>query len=737
LACTGNVIEYHQPSPEPDIDSAGGAQPPEASSTVDFAREIRPILIEHCVRCHGGVRELGKLNLQTRAGAAHVLGSGDANRSALFQRVISTDPALRMPLGAAPLSSGEIEKLRVWLSEGAPWPTHWAFNPITSPDAGAIVVSDEAWIRTPIDRFILAKLDRASVHPSARADPVTLARRLFLDLVGLPPTPEDVARFVEDSAPGADGRLVDRLLASPAFGERWARHWLDRARYSDSDGYYMDAPRPNAWRYRDWVVDAINRDLPFDAFTLQQIAGDLLPDATPLTALATAFHRQTLANFEAGIDVEEDRVKRTVDRTATVANVWLGLTLQCAQCHGHPYERISQREFYGLYAFFDDADEKPVSVPKGPHDAETVSVDTLVQAATPRRTYLLSRGDFMQPDKQAGELAPATPSALPPLPKDANRLDLARWLVDAKNPLTARVAVNTIWYHLFGRGIVETLSDFGAHGALPSHPELLDHLATELVRNGWSRKRAIKTIVLSATYQQASAARPSAADPDNRLFHRQNRLRVEAEIVHDLHLALSGLLDRRLGGPSVFPALDPELQKLTQHEFSDFVWVDSTGRDRYRRGLYTFHKRSLAHPNLKVFGWPTADVSQNGRAHSTTPLQALTTLHNRVFVEAAQAFARRARREMPAGDHERLVWMFRQALARPPSEAELAELAALHAANAGYYASHPEDAALAVGAAAETEPAGAPLAPGDLANAAAWVATARVILNLEEFITRE
>jgi hypothetical protein len=706
---------------------------PGDETPVDFFREIQPILGDYCVRCHGGVRELGSLNLLRREDAARVLGHpGNPNSSRLWQRVTSDTHGARMPIGQQPLSTELLVRLRRWLYQGAPWPQQWSFAPILPLDPQSVPVSNEAWVATPVDRFILRRLDEAGIAPSPQASKETLIRRVSLDVTGLPPTPAEVDAFLADASANAYELVVDRLLASPAFGERWARHWLDQARYADSDGYEKDNGRPTAWRYRDWVVDSINRDQPFDEFTTEQLAGDLVPGANAMQGLATGFSRNTLRNLEDGVDVEEDRTKRIVDRAATVGTAWLGLTLGCSQCHSHPYDAISQKEFYRLYSFFDNADETTLDVPTSASNlaAGTTQVDVLRERTSERRkTYLLERGDFLSPDK-AEVLKGGTPRILPPLqPRggEPDRLDLARWLVRADNPLTPRVAVNTVWYHLFGYGLVTTLEDFGARASYPSHPQLLDWLAANFVSTGFSRKKLLKQLLLSATYRQASAFRADVPiDAENTLLYRQNRVRVEAEIVVDGVLAVSGLLSRKLGGPSVYPPMPPELIGLS---YDGIEWPTSSGEDAHRRGIYTWHQRTQLYPSLAGFDRPSATVSVTGRPRSSTPLQPLITLHDPVFVEAAQAFARRVQQEVPGALEAQLVHAYRLALARAPSAAEIAELGKLHSDAQTSFRAAPHEATAVVGA---FQPAGI-----DVGSAAAWVSVARVILNLDEFVTRE
>ncbi len=768
LACTGE-------EPGRGLSGAGGlaGQPPDGLGgtagavvpvdenplpaddvPVDFFIDIQPILGDYCVRCHGGVRELPlapkmPLNLQSRERAAHVLGqAGTAESSLLYLKVISEDAGLRMPFGAPALSAENINKLRRWIIQGAPWPEQWAFAPVTAPDPAQVPVSDEAWVHTPVDRFVLNRLDKAGIKPSPEADPTTLIRRVSLDLTGLPPTPAAVDAFVNDASPNAYETVVDGLLASPAFGERWGRHWLDLARYSDSDGYEKDLFRKNAWRWRDWVIDSFNSDQPFDDFTIDQIAGDLRPAATPLQVAGTGFHRQTLINREGGIDPEEDRTKRVIDRVATVAQTWLGLTMGCTQCHSHPYDNLKHEEFYQLAAFFNNADDSSnyediynpdttltVMVPaSGNGQGAPVATDVVTERAAQRRpTYLLLRGDFLRPD-MSKDLLGGTPALLPPLmPRAAqpDRLDLANWLVRADNPLTPRVAVNTIWYQLFGRGLVGSLDDFGARAQYPSHPELLDWLASDFRTNGWKRKRFIKQILMSATYRQSSVFRADVAmlDTENAWLSRQNRLRVSAEVVADINLAAAGLLSPKMGGPSAFPPLPDELRRLVNGSYGSFNWPETTGEDRYRRGVYTLHKRLALYPNLAVFDWPASAASTTGRLRTNTPLQSLATLHSTLFVEAGQALARRVQAENPGSLSEQLVWAMRLVVGRAPTDAELTVLQTLFADQKALYAADAAGAASVVGGFA---PVGVPAA-----DAAAWVMTASAILNLDEAINRE
>jgi hypothetical protein len=694
---------------------------------LEFARDIQPILQRSCTKCHGGVRREAGLSLLAPGGAGEsgkkLIVASNPDESELLRRVEAADPDERMPAEGPPLSAEEIAKLHQWIAAGAVWPTHWSYSPIKPPQPPEI--KDGHWCRTAIDHFVLARLQSAGVTPSIEATRYTFVRRISLDLLGLLPAVEEADAFAADQAPDAFERLVDRLLASPHFGERWGRHWLDQARYADSDGYEVDQPRPDAYRWRDWVIDAVNRDLPFDQFTIEQFAGDLLPNATPQQQLATAYHRQTLTNKEGGVDQEEYRFKAVQDRTSNTASVWLGMTLACAQCHDHPYDPITQREFYALSAIFNNADEAEIELPDATdHDSKPMKFRVLAGREVPRMTRLLKRGDFLQPgdEVQAGVLS----GLHPPSPRHADgptdRLDLARWLADPANPLTPRVIANQVWLKLFGLGLVRTPEDFGARGQAPTHPELLDWLAVELLTRG-TRKNLIRVIVSSATYRQASNQRPQLAnlDPENRLLARQNRIRVQAEIIRDLHLDAAGLLDRRIGGPSVYPPLDPEFVKITFR--SQLPWKTSTGGDCYRRGLYTFFKRSVPYPDLMLFDCPDATSAAHQRSVTNTPLQALATLNSKTSLDVARGLAQRmlAKRSMDGGDFLRST--LRICLIRPPTTSELARLDELHRAHQAWYTEHPDDAR--------------ELAGDSSSDFAALVATANVILNLDELITRE
>ena len=696
-----------------------------AGAGVEFAK-VKPILNEHCIQCHGGVKKKGGLSFisvegfvrEGKSGKAAVV-PGKPEESHLMHKITAEDPDERMP-PEAPLTLEQTAALREWIAGGASWPVHWSFAPVrrSLPLAAGFREGNA------VDGFVRRGLEASGLTPAEEADRRTLIRRLYLDLLGLLPDPDVVEGFQEDRRPDAWERLVARVLASPHFGERWGRHWLDQARYADSDGYEKDNPRDKAWTYRQWVIDEVNADLSFDQFSVQQIAGDLLPDSGPWQRLATGFHRQTLVNTEGGTDKEEDRTKRVIDRVRTTGMIWMGLTVECTQCHDHPYDPATQEEFYKFYAFFNNTDEADVEVTAA---GENVKAPVMRERDKDRRTtYLFHRGDFLQPSRELGPVEAGTHAALPAIKNARNRLDLARWLFDPGHPLTARVTVNTIWSHLFGAGLSTTLEDFGSRGDAPSHPELLDWLAHTFSHElRWSRKELIRLIVSSSTYRQSSRIRERGeqCDPDNRLLHRQNRFRVEAEIIRDLHLHASGLLVNRIGGPSVFPPLAKGIAK--QSYANSFKWTTSKGGDRYRRGVYTFFKRTAPDPNLIMFDCPDSNLSRSGRGLSNTPIQALTTLHNEVFVEAAGEMARRLQRggHLATGD-----WpgrLYELCLSRRPSAAETEVLRGLYRDSFAWYRDNPIDARFF----ARTDESEVQMA--------ALIATARIVMNLDEFVTRE
>ncbi|HYF35072.1 MAG TPA: PSD1 and planctomycete cytochrome C domain-containing protein [Prosthecobacter sp.] len=694
---------------------------------VDFNRDIRPILASKCYACHGpddDKREAG-LRMDQRAGATKDLGGyaalapGDPEASEVWKRIITDDQDDVMPPPSSPkkVTFEERELIRRWIAEGAEYQEHWSFLPVA--EAKPPRVRQAEWVRNDIDRFVLAELEKRKLRPSPEAERHVLIRRLSLDLTGLPPTPEEVAAFVTDQDPSAYQRLVDRLLNSPHFGERWGRHWLDLARYADSDGFLGDKVRPNAFRFRDWVIQAVNDDMPFDQFTREQLAGDLLPAAAAEQQTATGFHRNAPKNTEAGVDKEDARFQMLADRVNTTGRVWLGLTVGCAQCHTHKFDPITIRDYYSIYAFFNNTDDQ---------DVPNTNAPGLREAKERRQTYVHMAGDY---SRRGPDVVPAALPAvlkMPATPGERTRLDLADWLVAPGNPLTRRVAVNQIWSKLFGTGLVSTPDDFGANGAPPSHPKLLDWLATQFLHSGWSRKEMIRLIVNSATYRQASLHRADLVeiDPLNRLLARQNRIRLEAEILRDSFLATGGILARNIGGPSIRPPLPSDVTDVGR----SVKWEVSQHNEKYRRGMYILLLRSVVYPMLTTFDAPDASEACVKRDRSNTPLQALTLLNDPVFVEAAQALAARVMAESATDSPARLRRLFELCLSRPPAPAEMQRL--------NQFADDQRRLILAGGD--EALKAG-PKLPGANKNraieAATLMAVGRILMNLDEFINRE
>jgi hypothetical protein len=685
-----------------------------AGERADFRRDIEPLLAKNCYRCHGPKKQEGGLRLDVRRRAflggdtGPALVPGNAAKSELVLRITSTKDEKRMPPSGPGLTAKEKELLKTWIEQGAGWPgelagqeanEHWAFRPRHVPAIPP--VKNQHQVQNPIDAFLLARLEEKNLTLSPPAKITTLLRRLYLDLVGLPPTVEEIDAFVKDNRPDAYQTLVNRLLDSPHFGERWGRHWLDLARFGESDGYENDRLRPDAWRFRDWVIDAINREMPFDQFTVEQLAGDLLANATVEQKIAAGLHRHTLWNSAASADKEEFRTLAIKDRVETTATAWLGLTLGCAKCHSHKYDPISQREYYQFYAFFNNTDHQDLPIPDG-------KIMTLVAAKRP--THVHKRGNFQI---KGAEVAPGTPALLPPLQARGNvadRLDLARWLVDPQHPLMARVTVNYFWQYLFGQGLVATPENFGINGQAPSHPELLEWLASEFIRLKWSRKALIRTIVLSGAYRQASIHRAELVkvDPGNALLGRQNRFRMEAEIIRDLALGSSGLLDLKVGGPSMVPPF-PEgflAQKFTAEA------LKMPTKDRHRRSVYIHVQRTLSHPVLATFDAADGNQPCPRRDRSTTPMQALALLNDPVFLECAQALSQRLIKygsSSSEGLKTRLSHAYQLCLARHPREREILVLRDLIETQKNLGANEE----------------------------AIWTGVARTLLNVEEFITRE
>jgi mono/diheme cytochrome c family protein len=1031
---------------------------PEANSgvpaKVDFQKDIQPIFEKNCYSCHGPASQMNGFRLDTKAGtlaggtSGKAIIPGKASESTLYKRVAGVAGAARMPFGGKPLAPAEIELIKAWIDQGAEWPEaaavskvevkkHWAFVPPARPPVPQ--VKQKAWPKTPIDNFILARLEKEGLAPSPQADRVTLLRRLSLDLIGLPPTPAEVDAFLADRSPNAYQKQVERLLRSPHYGERWGRIWLDAARYADSDGFEKDKQR-RVWFYRDWVINALNRDLPYNQFIIDQIAGDLLPNATQDQIVATGFLRNSMINEEGGIDPEQFRMEAMFDRMDAIGKAILGVTIQCAQCHNHKFDPLKQEEYYRMFAFLNSCNEAniavytpqeqmkreeifrktreieewlqhrnpdwqermakweeqvsqgqpewtvvrptiddistggqkylpmkdgsflaqgyaptkhrvkmtvkadlsnitafrlellndpnlplggpgrslkgigaltefeveaapveapdqvtkvkfakaaadfdqpemplepifddktgrrrvtgpveyaidgkdetawgidagpglrnqprkavftaatPISNPKGtlltfyltqnhggwnsddnqnnnlgrirlsitstpgatvdplpknvrdilaiprsqrtPAQVQTVfsywrttvpewkaenekvaalwkeypegSAQLVLQArAEPRETHVLTRGDFLKPTKL---VEPGVPAFLHPLPHDSTwkngqptRLTFAEWLAARNSPTTARSIVNRVWQAYFGTGLIASAENLGTQGEPPSHPELLDWLAVEFMDRGWSLKTLHRLMVNSATYRQSSRVTPELEerDPYNRLLARGPRFRVDAEIVRDIALAASGLLNDKVGGPSVYPPA-PDFLFLPPVSYGPKPWPEATGTDRYRRALYTFRYRSVPYPMLQTFDAPNGDASCVRRARSNTPLQALTTLNEPLFLESARALAAHALVDGGRTDEQRLVYAFRRCVARSPSRAEEAELLKFLKKETQRFQDGQLDAWGLLGG----NPSLSSLLPKGVtpAEVAGWTAVSRVLLNLDETITKE
>jgi mono/diheme cytochrome c family protein len=757
--------------------AATAGRPSKAAGTdaLDFNRDIRPILSENCFRCHGPdtAARQADLRLDDAAAAQAVLRRGDNGQSELVRRIVSTDPDVRMPPADSgkDLTERQRQLLARWVDEGAHYQPHWAFVPPARPTLPD--VKDAAWARNAVDRFVLRRLDDAGLRPSPEANRATLLRRVTLDLTGLPPTPEEVTRFLADPSDAAYERQVDRLLASPRYGEHMAANWLEAARYADTDGYQNDRYRyQHVWR--DWVILAFNENKPFDEFVVEQLAGDMLPGATLKQQIATGFGRNHRINSEDGSIPAEWQVEYVVDRVDTLGTVFLGLTLGCARCHDHKYDPLSQKEYYRLFAYFNNVpewgvgpnngnsppfvqvpaswpnllpNENQFAVPESvmlraartemgnglqrpqPGGPETVMV--MHELTEPRPTYLLHRGQYNMPDKSE-ELLPGLPQALNLGGSTAprNRLELAQWLVHPDNPLLARVTVNRLWQQLFGAGLVKTSENFGSQGDTPSHPELLDWLAREFMDSGWNVKALQKAILLSSTYRQSSAVTREqlAIDPENRLLARGPRYRLPAFVLRDQALAVSGLfVDKSFGAPTK-PYLPPRLWE----SISNNKYEQDHGAALYRRSLYTFWRRTIPPPLLTTLNAAEREVCVVRMDRTNTPLQALTLMNNVAFVEASRFLAERMLREGGASPEEQIRYGFMLTTARPPASEELKVISEAHESFLDSFQHDPPGAVrlLATGEAPRDQSL-------DVSRHAAMTMTASLLLNLDETLSKE
>ena len=683
--------------------------------TVDFNYHIRPILSDRCFKCHGPdgqAREANlRLDLESGAYAAlkddptrHIIVKGYPMQSELYLRISSTDTAELMPPPSSnlKLSPLEIKLIEKWIQQGAPYKKHWAFiPPVKSP---VPEVKNKDWPRNEIDNFILHKMESAGMEPNEEAGRETLLRRLSIDLNGLPPDITLQEKFAADNSANTTDKVIDQLLASPHYGEKMAIPWLDLARYADSHGYQDDGLR-TMWPWRDWVIHAFNKNYRYDTFLTWQLAGDLLPDPNREQILATGFNRNHKITQEGGVIDEEYRIEYVTDRTNTFGKAFLALTFECAKCHDHKYDPIAQKDYYSSFAFFNQVNEKglvgdiTLASPGDPpniqissqevqsvlhfinkKDTAPVTVMVMKDSSLKRVTRLLKRGVYDQPSDTVDMNMPVAILPYDTVKFAKNRLGLAKWLLDKNNPLTARVFVNRIWQEFFGKGLVKTSGDFGMQGDLPTHPELLDWLASDFREHGWDIKRLVKQIVSSATYRQ-SAARTNAkmeADPENRYYSYASRLRLSAEFTRDHVLASSGLLVPEIGGPSVKPYQPPGIWESTTSGRGELArYVQDHGDKLYRRGMYTFIKRTAPPPSLLIFDAGNRDQCEVSRLRTNTPLQALVMLNDPQILEASRVLAQ-SLLERKGNDARNLEEAFRRILCRRPEKKEMALLT-------GYY----------------------------------------------------
>ena len=737
---------------------------------VDFTFHVKPILSDRCFKCHGPDKnaiEAG-LSLHTAEGAYTALGEHldrfaivpfEPSKSTLVSRIFSEDAAEMMPPPESNLALNAYEKevLKRWVEQGAEYKTHWAFNPPVKPEIPQL---DASWGATPIDAFISHKWKEVGLSASPEAEKAQLLRRVTLDLTGLPPSPEALKNFLADDSPEAYTKVVNQLLASVDHAEHMAAEWMSIARYADTHGYQDDFERI-MWPWRDWVIHAFKENMPYDQFVTYQLAGDLLPNATKEQILATGFNRNHKITYEGGVIPEEYRVEYVEDRTNTFSTAFLGLTMECARCHDHKYDPISQEEHFELFSFFNNLDEKGlvsdkneipapylsltqediegvlafVNAPEKTTDQKAKTIDVMVMKdmSAPRDTYILNRGVYNQPTEK---VSPGTPDRVlefsDELPK--NRLGLAQWLFDEKNPLTARVAVNRLWQRFFGVGLVSTSDDFGNQGSLPTHPELLDYLAINFREQGWDLNAMISQIVHSDTYKQSSKLTPEKLeiDPENKWLSRAPRLRLSAEVIRDQALAMSGLLVKEVGGPSVKPYQPDGLWKETTGGGggSTARYVQGTGAELYRKSLYTFWKRTVPPPSMLSFDASFRDLCTVKTPQTNTPLQALVLLNDPQIIEAARGLAEQSLKKNNALQ-DQLAYLYMATTGSLPDESNRAQLEALYSEMLDQVVREEVDseAYLTIGNAVVESSM-------QSESFTALALTAHVLLNLDQTITR-
>lgn len=677
--------------------------------TVSYNFDIRPVLSDKCFACHGpdANKRQASLRLDIADSAyaalketkgAFAIVPGKPEESELYKRISSSDPTYQMPtpeshLGT--LNEYEIALFKKWIEQGAKYEPHWAF---VAPQKSPLpAIKEKEWPKNEIDHFILAKMEQKGLQPNQEADKERLLKRVTEDLTGLPPSLQAMDDFINDNSENAYEKAVDRLLQSTSYGEKMAVHWLDVARYSDSYGYQDDNIRTQ-WPWRDWVIHAFNKNLPYNDFLTWQIAGDMLPDANKEQILATGFFRNHKYTEEGGVIPEEYRIEYLLDKTKTYSKGIIGLTVECAQCHDHKYDPVSQRDYYSLFAFFNNTKElgfegdvtasKPAKMPlleitdtdrktllKFINDPDTskLTVSVMGELDTLRKTYVLDRGVYDRPSYQV------VPAALPAVMNfdtvqyPRNRLGLAAWTVNKNNPLTARVFVNQLWQEFFGRGIVKSSGDFGMQGDLPTHPELLDWLAVDFMEHGWDIKRLVKQMVMSATYRQSAVTtkQKQSIDPENVYLSHGPRFRLPAEFTRDMVLASSGLLVRTIGGPSVKPYQPKGLwEQATSGRGVLATYKQDHGDSLYRRGMYTFIKLTVPPPSMIIFDASNRDQCEVKRLKTNTPLQALIMMNDPTVLEASRVLAQKLMEENKGEDYN-LTKAFRLIICRKPDDKEL------------------------------------------------------------------
>jgi hypothetical protein len=744
-----------------------------SSGYIDFNFDIKPILSDRCFKCHGPDPNNRKadlrLDIESEAYASlkknpgfHAIVPGKPGQSELVKRIYSTDPSVMMPPPESNLALTDNEKdlLKRWVEQGARYKKHWAFiapvkAPLPEPEK-------KDWVRNEIDNFVLAKMQQKGLSPSAEADKERLLRRVCFDLTGLPPTVEMIDRFIADNSPEAYDKIVDQLLSSPAYGERWANYWLDVARYGDTHGYQDDLPRL-MWPWRDWVIKAFNENMPYNKFVTWQLAGDLLPNASKEQKLASAFNRNHKISQEGGIIDEEYRVEYVADRTNTFGKAFLSLSVECSRCHDHKYDPVTQKDYYSLYAFFNNVKETGfvlnlrtpdpwMPITKSDlqgelkflnpgtllaTDKDTLRQMIMIDSPGIRKSYVLNRGAY---DAHGEEVKPDAPPSIlkfePNLPQ--NRLGLAEWLFNKNNPITARVMVNRLWQEVFGRGIVFTSEDFGNQGSIPSHPELLDWLAVEFMEKGWDIKHVLKKMVSSATYRQSSTADKQSReeDPDNIYLSRSSRYRLNSEMIRDNALASAGLLNQEIGGPSVKP-YQPEglwegvsVGDKTGYRGENSYIID-TGKLVYRRSLYTYWRRTVPPPSMITFDNPMKEICEVRRTRTSTPLQALILLNDPQIMEASRVMAYKLLSEANSATEQKIATAFRKITCRTAKENEISLLKEFYDTELAKYKTNKAGAknVLMVG----HYPVNEKLDP---VQSAALMLTIQTIYNLDETISK-